>query len=380
VSSASTAFPDAIPVLTDGVVTLRELRPEDSEAVARYSSDPEIGRWMTVPQPYTWDDAEDRRRLAAAAWAAGERYQFAVETGGQLAGGLNLRPSSDGLAEIGYALDATHRGQGVMSRALRLALTWGFEEAGIEVVHWRAQVGNWASRRVAWAVGFRVLEGPIAGLLDYQGGRVDGWLGTLRRGDRLEPAHPWREPERLTGRSVVLRGHREQDVPRMIEACRDPETTHWLSQIPLDYGEPEARQHLEQIRARHAAGQAVYWVAADPEDDRLLAEIGLFTLNPRDPQGEIGYWCHPDARGRGVTTQSVRLAVRHGLLPAEDGGLGLHRMVLRASSENIASQRVAEKAGFTRAGCDRSAYRMRDGSWHDDTRFDLLADELPSVR
>src|SRR3954452_3502535 len=98
VSSASTAFPDAIPVLTDGVVTLRALRPEDSDAVVRYSSDPELGRWMTVPQPYTWADAEDRRRQSLASWATGERYQFAIETEGHLAGGVNLRPSGDGLA------------------------------------------------------------------------------------------------------------------------------------------------------------------------------------------------------------------------------------------------------------------------------------------
>jgi RimJ/RimL family protein N-acetyltransferase len=48
--------------------------------------------------------------------------------------------------------------------------------------------------------------------------------------------------------------------------------------------------------------------------------------------------------------------------------------------DNAASQRVAEKAGFTRSGLDREGYRLRDGRWHDDVRFDLLAAELPAVR
>jgi RimJ/RimL family protein N-acetyltransferase len=32
-----------------------------------------------------------------------------------------------------------------MTRALRLVLAWGFGLSGIEVVYWRAQVGNWAA-------------------------------------------------------------------------------------------------------------------------------------------------------------------------------------------------------------------------------------------
>jgi len=380
VSPPSVAFPGLIPSLSDGVVTLRVPRPEDSDAIVEYSSDPEISRWMTLPQPYTRADAETRRMLAETGWATGELYQFAIETEGQLAGGVNLRPLGDGLAEIGYALAASHRGRGVMTRALRLILGWGFDAAGIEVVHWKAQVGNWASRRAAWAVGFQVLDAVVPGLLEYQGHSVDGWLATLRRGDRLQPPHPWYDPEPVIGKAAVLRPHREQDLPRMVEACRDPQAQRWLKGLPDDYTLTHAREHLHQLRTEQASGKAVYWVVADPGDDRLLAEVAIFIHPPQDRQGEVGYWAHPDARGRGVTTEGVRLAVRHALLPTEDGGLGLPRVLLRAAEGNLASLRVAEKAGFTRTGRDRAANLLRDGSRGDHLRFDLLADELPSVR
>jgi RimJ/RimL family protein N-acetyltransferase len=47
--------------------------------------------------------------------------------------------------------------------------------------------------------------------------------------------------------------------------------------------------------------------------------------------------------------------------------------------ENIASQRVAEKAGFRREGILRSALEYRDGSRSDSVVFSLLPEELGSA-
>ena len=44
--------------------------------------------------------------------------------------------------------------------------------------------------------------------------------------------------------------------------------------------------------------------------------------------------------------------------------------------DNIASQRVAEKAGFTREGVLRSMLVNRDGSRRDGVMFSLLPEEL----
>lgn len=379
-SSSSIPFSGPIPTLTDGRVTLRRVEAADRPAVVEYFSDPQMRRWHGVPQPFTDADADAWLAQAEAGHRRGERYQFAVVLGDRLIGDVNLRPQEPGLARIGFGLVPAYRGQGLMARALRLALAWGFDHAGVEVMHWRAEVGNWASRRVAWAVGFTVLNGSVAGLVQPHGVPVDAWLGTLRRGDPLQPRHPWHEPVPIHGKHIVLRGHRDQDWLRTVEACLDPQTQYWLSGLPTDYSERHAREHLEQIRIDQATGRAVYWAAADPDDDRMLAELAIFVHDPQDPYGEIGYWAHPDARDRGVTTEGVRLVVRHALLPADDGGLGLPRVLLRAGASNSASLRVAERAGFTRTGRDRLAHLNRDGSRSDNIRFDLLADELPAVR
>jgi RimJ/RimL family protein N-acetyltransferase len=93
--------------------------------------------------------------------------------------------------------------------------------------------------------------------------------------------------------------------------------------------------------------------------------------------GEIGYWAHPDARGRGVMSQAVRLAVRHAFIPRADGGLGRRRLRLNAADGNTASQHIARANGFVQVGRDRQGEPLGDGTFADLVRFDLLVDQWP---
>jgi RimJ/RimL family protein N-acetyltransferase len=109
--------------------------------------------------------------------------------------------------------------------------------------------------------------------------------------------------------------------------------------------------------------------------DDLLGNVSVFDLKNRidKTMGEIGYWAHPDARGRGVMTAAVRCAIGHSFTPVEEGGLGRRRLVLFAAEGNTASQRVAEVNGFTRTGRERAASPDRDGGFVDLHAFDLLS-------
>jgi RimJ/RimL family protein N-acetyltransferase len=172
------------PELTDGPdLVLRQPLPGDVDDIVAQCRDPEFQRWTTVPVPYHRSDAEDFLSRVAEGWQ-GNVARFAIEHGGRFAGTVDLRFDGIGGAEVGFGLAPWARGKGVMTRALRLVLAWGFGLPGIEVVYWRAQVGNWASRRVAGRCGFR-MEGTVRGLLEQRGERRDGWIGSLRRGDAL---------------------------------------------------------------------------------------------------------------------------------------------------------------------------------------------------
>lgn len=80
----------------------------------------------------------------------------------------------------------------------------------------------------------------------------------------------------------------------------------------------------------------------------------------------------PEARGRGVGLEALRLACRQAI---EEHGR--HRVQAEVYSDNGASTRLFERAGFTREGVRRRAY-WRRGQWLDGILFGLLADELVS--
>lgn len=368
------------PTLSDDGVAVRPLGPADLDALVEQSRDPLVRRWTSVPEPYERRDAEAYLRdVVRPGWESGRELVLAVERDCRYAGLVRLRPDDAGGAGVGYVLGPWARGAGTMSTALRLVLVWAFAEMDLEVVHWRALVGNWPARRVAWACGFTV-EGVVRRLATHQGARADCWVGSVVREDPMRPTTRWLDVPEIRGGQVVLRRHRVDDAVRVAEACSAPSTQRWLPELPSPYTVLDAASYLLSREEEHASGRGLYWAIADPVDDRLLGALGLMRIDQRFRSGEIGYWVHSDSRGAGVATAATLAAARHALLPAQDGGLGLARVLLRVAEGNAASRRVAERAGFTLVGRDRQAELLRDGSSTDFLRYDLLPAELPPAR
>lgn len=369
-----------VPVLEDGVVRLRTAREDDVDAIVEMCRDPEFVRWTAVPRPYSRDDAKRFiRDIVVPGWERGDFRGWAIEAadgGGDMryAGNLDVRGAP--VADIGFGLHPWARRRGIMARAVRLATSWAFEHGNVAALHWRADVGNLASRRLAWACGFS-FHGTVPGLLAERGEVVDAWIGSMLPGADMTPRTRWLEPVLVTGERVVLRPFRDADVPRIVAACSDERCRHWLAALPSPYTEQDGRAYLLGRDVQQSLGASVTWCVADPASDALLGNIGVMGLDGPDPtSGEIGYWSHPDARGRGVMSEAVGLVVGHAFTPAETGGLGLRRLSLGTADGNTASQYVARQAGFTEVGRNRAAEPLGDGSYADVVWFDLLATDI----
>lgn len=224
---------------------------------------------------------------------------------------------------------------------------------------------------MAWASGF-----AFHGTLPRQLGRPplsDAWIGTIVAGDELRPRTRWLIPAILRGERIVLRPFTDADVPRIVEACSDARSKHWLSTLPSPYTEDSARAYLDTMPPAESVAHRVAWCGADPDTDLLLANIAIFDLGGDDPSaGEIGFWTHPGARGRGVMTEAVGLVVEHALTPLTDSGLGLRRLQLLAAAGNAASGHIARRTGFLEVGRERQAELLGDGSYDDLITFDVL--------
>ena len=365
------------PELGEDAVALRGLRASDASALGALVADRDVQRWLPRPSGLgdSGESVADVADRAERGWDAGTWLPLAVDVEGGFAGVLVLEPEEAGGAWVTGALAPHARGRGSASAALRLLLTWGFVELGLQVVHARLEVGAWAARRAVWACGFAV-EGTVRDLLARDDDRRDAWVASLRWDDPLRPRHRWLEAVPLAGDGVRLGPHVPDDVARITQACAEATTQAWLPSLARPYTVLDAITHVGSCQERQARGTAVHWAVRGSGADEQLAEVGLFRLAEGARSAEIGYWCHPAARGRGVTTAAVALVTRHALAPEDAGGLGLERVVLLAARENAASRRVAVKAGFSEVGVDRLAERLRDGTRTDFVRYDLLAGEV----
>jgi RimJ/RimL family protein N-acetyltransferase len=356
------------PTLTDGVVTLRAHRPDDVPRMVEQCRDPESVRWTQVPTPYDEGDAETFvGELVPRWWAEGTEWAFAVEHGGGFGGTVSLRDEGHGRIEIAFGAHPDVRGTGAMERACRLLLEWGYEEQGATTVVWRAFVGNWGSRRLAWRLGF-TLEGTLRSYLPHRGTLRDAWVGTLLRDDPREPRTTWLDVPELVGDGFRLRAVRESDAPRVHEGTAEPTTQQWLGHKPSPYTLDDAFAYVERRRELLATGQCVTWAIADPDDDRMLGTVLWFNWEA-GVECELGWWLHPEARGRGLATKAVRLATDHVFET-----LGVKRVTALIAAENTASRRVAEAAGFRQYGVERYGAHVRDG-WVDMALYDVTAEE-----
>jgi ribosomal-protein-alanine N-acetyltransferase len=77
----------------------------------------------------------------------------------------------------------------------------------------------------------------------------------------------------------------------------------------------------------------------------------------------IGYWVDESFTGQGLATRAVQILTDHCF-----SVLQLHRVEISMRPENLASQRVAMKAGFYFEG-SRTSYIHIDGGWRDHLTF-----------
>ncbi|TDC36630.1 GNAT family N-acetyltransferase [Micromonospora sp. KC213] len=368
---------EPVEITEDGLL-LRRWRATDADDVHRACQDPDIQRWTTVPRPYLPEHArgfvtEHSRR----AWIEGTGAPFAVcdaATGELLAAcGLIAIDHDLGSGELGYWTAPWARGRGVAVRASRAVARWAFDTLRLRRLVWQAELGNHRSRLVALRAGFRV-SGELRLARPHQGGRPDGWVGSLLPGEVPTPggsgpagpntlqarrAAVFGRPQPVlfagTGETELrLRPIETRDLDAIVATCRDDQTIRWTT-VPHPY----RREHAEAFQRdvadlAWARGDGAYFTVADGQD-RYLGSIDLRV--GADPlAGHVGFMTAPHARGRGHMTAAVAALAAWGFTT-----LGLARIEWLAMVGNTASRRVAEKAGFTMEGVLRGRLPTRDG-------------------
>ena len=175
------------------------------------------------------------------------------------------------------------------------------------------------------------------------------------------------EPVEIEAGPIRLRPWREDDADDAWAALQDPDIRLWNGN---GSGSREEALALVVGRGNWNSGTHASWVVVDAANGTLLGSVSVHSIDQAQSDAQVGYWTAPDARGRGVAGVAVDAACRwvFGALPVE-------RIELCHAVENVASGRVAEKAGFTYEGHLRRSYRYGDGVKHDELLWARLSDD-----
>lgn len=173
-------------------------------------------------------------------------------------------------------------------------------------------------------------------------------------------------PDGIRGGDIVLRLPEADDIDAVMPAFADPETRE-AGNLP-NFTREQMLQFLPQLPMLVESGRMLPLIAAGGGNGEVLGGGTLHHLDAERAIIEIGYWLLPHARGRGVATQIARLLAEHSF------SLGVQRVQAYVNVGNAPSERVLERARFTREGVVRSLPKP-DGSRVDKTLYSLLPGE-----
>jgi RimJ/RimL family protein N-acetyltransferase len=174
------------------------------------------------------------------------------------------------------------------------------------------------------------------------------------------------ERQTISAGWLTLRPFTLADVPWVYEVSLDPVLQRFM-QVPSPYRLEDAAAHVEQSYiAGWDDGRQAEFVAEAA--GTALGRVGLRLNEPG--AAEVGYWVDPRARKRGVATTALRAVCRWAVTTSD-----VDLIEWRCEAGNVASLRVAEKAGFRLEATLRKR-RIRDGVRVDEWVGSLLRDEV----
>ncbi|MEO1260481.1 MAG: GNAT family protein [Bacteroidota bacterium] len=162
--------------------TLRTWSPDDLDSLVKFANNLKIAKNLTnlFPHPYT---EESGRNFIKMAREGKPRRIRAIDVNGEAVGAIGLHPQTDIMcknAELGYWLAEPFWGQGIMTRAVRLTVDYGFEHWDINRIYARPFGTNIASQKVLEKAGF-ILEGQFEKTIFKNGEFLDELIYAVRR-------------------------------------------------------------------------------------------------------------------------------------------------------------------------------------------------------
>lgn len=146
---------------------------------------------------------------------------------------------------------------------------------------------------------------------------------------------------------LLLRPFTQEDAPRVQLLVSDKRISEMVANIPHPYPDGAASEWISTHHSGWEQGVRTHFAISDKTSNVLMGAISLVVVDPKiEPsEAELGYWLGVEYWGHGFITEASQRVIKLGF-----DELGVGCIYARCLSNNPASGRVLEKAGFIHTG------------------------------
>lgn len=171
---------------------------------------------------------------------------------------------------------------------------------------------------------------------------------------------------------VTIRPFEPEDVPGFFSTVHLSADVlgRWMPWCHANYSIEEAMAWLATCQKEWSQGTSYPFLVVDPNTNEVLGSVDINQINRDHNFGNIGYWVSSSHAGRGIATSAVKKVARFGFREA-----GFTRLEIVTLTDNLASRRVAEKAG-AKLECIARNRLMGWGKTHDAAVYSLIPTDI----
>jgi ribosomal-protein-serine acetyltransferase len=196
--------------------------------------------------------------------------------------------------------------------------------------------------------------------------------GRRERRDRPQTVSLRSMPVMLSDGVVTLRPLERADRDAMYAAVRESiaEVGAWLPWCHPAYAASETAAFIETTLGWWTNQSQFPFGVFDAMAGTFIGGTGVNHISQQNRYANIGYWVRTGRARQGLAPRALLLAARYAFQT-----LGMKRVEIAAHPDNLASRRVAEKAGATFEGVMRNRIYMR-GRPYPAALYSLVPEDL----
>jgi ribosomal-protein-serine acetyltransferase len=160
----------------------------------------------------------------------------------------------------------------------------------------------------------------------------------------------------------LLQAHHAKILFDLVDSNRDHLRT-WLPWLDKTLSEKDSAVFISGMLSTFASTGA--FVCGIWHRERLCGVVGYNRIDSENKIGYIGYWLSKDAEGKGIMTDCCRAVIKLGF---EE--YGINRIVITVATNNIKSQAIPDRLGFSKEGV------LHDAEWLYDHYVDHTVNAL----